>query len=66
MNSISSSPEFVIGVLGGLALVYFLPVIIGIARRVECLGLVIILNVLPVAWPAAMILACFMPPRDGW
>jgi hypothetical protein len=62
----SNSPAFMLLIIGGLALVYFLPSIVGIARRVECLALVIILNTLPVAWPAAMILACFMPTRDGW
>lgn len=62
----SDSWGFIMLVMGGLALVYFLPIIIGIIRKVECLALVIILNMLPVGWPAAMILACFMPPRDGW
>jgi hypothetical protein len=61
----SDSWGFIMLVTGGLAL-DFLPTIIGIIRKVECLALVIILNMLPVAWPAAMILACFMPPRDGW
>jgi hypothetical protein len=61
----SDSWGFIMLVIGGLAL-DFLPTIIGIIRKVECLALVIILNMLPVAWPAAMILACFMPPRDGW
>jgi hypothetical protein len=62
----SNSPVFMLLILDGLALGYFLPSIIAIARRAECLALVIILNMLPVAWPAAMILACFMPTRDGW
>jgi hypothetical protein len=62
----SDSWGFIMLVIGGLALVYFLPTIIGIIRKVECLALVIILNTLPVAWPAAMILACFMPSKDGW
>ena len=62
----SSSPAFMLVVVGGQALAYFLPTIIGIARRVECIALVIILNTLPVAWAAAMIFACFLPTRDGW
>jgi hypothetical protein len=62
----SSSPAFMLLVIGGLMLGYILPSIIAIVRRVECLALVIIQNTLPVAWPAAMILACFMPAKDGW
>jgi hypothetical protein len=62
----SDSWGFIMLVIGGLALVYFLPIIIGTIRKVECHALVIILNTLPVAWPAAMILACFMPAKDGW
>ena len=47
----------------GLAAVYILPTVIGIARQVEDLGLVICLNTIPVGWPAALILACMMPRK---
>jgi hypothetical protein len=33
-------------------------------RRVESLGVVIFLNAFPVAWPAALVLACMMPRKD--
>lgn len=60
----SDSWPFIMLVFGGLALAYCLPTIIGVIRRVESLALVIILNTLPIAWPAAMILACLMPAKD--
>ena len=34
------------------------------ARQVEGLELVICLNVIPVGWPAALILACMMPHKQ--
>ena len=43
---------------------YILPTVIGIARQVEGLGLVICLNTIPVGWPAALILACLMPRKE--
>ncbi len=50
-------------IIDGLAAVYILPTVIGIARQVECLSLVICLNAIPVGWPAALILACMMPRK---
>ena len=47
----------------GLAAVCILPTVIAIARQAEGLGLVICLNAIPVGWPAALILACLMPPE---
>jgi hypothetical protein len=41
-----------------------LPTIIAIMRRAESIATVVILNVLPVAWPAALIAACLLPRRD--
>ena len=44
-------------------LIYFLPTMIGIIRKVESLGLLIFLNVLPtgVGWFAAMVMAFMLP-----
>jgi hypothetical protein len=46
-------------------LIYFLPTMIGIIRKVESLGLLIFLNVLPtgVGWLAAMVTAFMLPRR---
>jgi hypothetical protein len=61
--AVADSWFFWLAIIGGLAAVYILPTVIAIARQVECLGLVICLNVFPVGWPAALILACAMPPK---
>ena len=47
-------------------LIYFLPTMIGITRKVESLGLLIFLNVLPtgVGWFAAMVMAFMLPRRE--
>jgi hypothetical protein len=47
-------------------LIYFLPTMIGIIRKVESLGLLIFLNVLPtgVGWLAAMVMAFMLPRRE--
>ncbi len=62
--AVADSLLFWLGIIDGLAAVYILPTVIGIARQVECLGLVICLNVIPVGWPAALILACLMPRKE--
>ena len=47
-------------------LIYFLPTMIGIIRKVESLGLLIFLNVLPtgVGWFAAMVMAFLLSRRE--
>jgi hypothetical protein len=55
---------FWIGLIAGLAVLYALPTIIALLRRAEGIAMVIILNVVPVAWPAALVTACLMPRRD--
>ena len=54
--------RLLVGSIAGLVLLDFLPTMIGIIRKVESLGLLIFLNVLPtgVGWFAAMVMA-FMP-----
>ena len=61
---IADSWFFWLAIIDGLAAVYILPTVIGIARQVEGLGLVICLNTIPVGWPAALILACMMPRKE--
>ncbi len=55
---------FWLAIIDGLAAACILPTVIGIARQVEGPGLVICLNVFPVGWPAALILACLMPRKE--
>ena len=61
---IADSWLFWLAIIDGLAAVYVLPTVIGIARQVEGLGLVICLNAIPVGWPAALIPACLMPRKE--
>lgn len=53
-----------LAIIDGLAGVYILPTVIGIARQVEGLALVICLNAFRVGWPAALILACLTPRKQ--
>jgi hypothetical protein len=55
---------FWIGLIAALAVLYALPAIIALLRRVEGMAMVVILNVFPVAWAAALVAACLMPRRD--
>jgi hypothetical protein len=62
--AVADSWFFWLAIIDGLAAVYILPTVIGIARQVEGLGLVICLNAIPVGWPAALILACLWPRKE--
>ena len=62
--AVADSWLFWLAIIDGLAAVYILPTVIGIARNVECLGLVICLSMIPVRWPAALILSCPVPRRE--
>ena len=66
MNTLAHSGAFWAGLIAGLVLLYFLPTMIGIIRKVESLGLLIFLNVLPtgVGWFAAMVMAFMLPRRE--
>jgi hypothetical protein len=66
MNTLAHSGIFWVGLIAGLVLIYFLPTMIGIIRKVESLGLLIFLNVLPtgVGWFAAMVMAFMLPRRE--
>jgi hypothetical protein len=57
-------PGVLVGLLAGLAALYVLPTMIAVIRHVESIGLVVFLNCLPIAWPAALVVACMMPGRD--
>ena len=66
MNALAQSPVFWVGLITGLALLYILPTLIGIARKVEDLGLLIFINLLPtgVGWIAALVMAFMLPRRE--
>jgi hypothetical protein len=66
MNTLAHSGIFRVGLIAGLVAVYFLPTMIGLIRKVESLGLLIFLNVLPtgVGWLAAMVMAFMLPRRE--
>ncbi len=63
MYAIGNSPAYLPVLLGGLALVFFLPSVIGLIRGVEHLGVVIGLNFIPPLWPAALVGAFMLPRR---
>jgi len=63
-QAVAGSPAFWLALIGGLTMLYIVPTLIGIFRHVESLGLVIILNLFPIAWPAALVVACMMPRKD--
>ena len=52
-----------IGLLVGLAALCLLPVMIAVIRQIENIGLVVLLECFPIAWPAAFVVACVMPRR---
>jgi len=62
--AVADSWLFWLALTDALAAVYILPTVVGIARQVEGLGLVICLNAIPVGWPAALLLACLMPRKE--
>src|ERR1700759_2708451 len=66
MNTLAHSGVFWVGLIARLGLISFLPPMIGIIRKVESLGLLIFLNVLPtgVGWFAAMAMAFMLPRRE--
>jgi hypothetical protein len=64
MTVLANSPVFWIGLLAGLAALYVLPTAIAVIRHVENIALVVFLNCFPIAWPAALIVACMMPRRE--
>lgn len=66
MTALANSPVFWIGLLAALAALYVLPTIIAMVRRVESIALVVFLNCFPVAWPAALVIACMMPRKQDW
>jgi hypothetical protein len=61
-NEAANSYWFWALVIGGLAVLYFLPTIIGAKRNIEHLAIIVMLNMFPLAWPGALA-GAFMLPR---
>lgn len=66
MTALANSSVFWIGLLAGLTALYVLPTMIAVIRHVESVALVVFLNCFPVAWPAALVMACLMPRKEPW
>jgi hypothetical protein len=49
-----------------IAAVYALPTVIAVIRQAESITAVLILNLFPLAWPAALVMACMLPCRDNF
>lgn len=65
MNALANSDPFWIALIFGLVGLYILPSVIAALRRVEGLGWIIVINLLPsgVGWLAALIAALALPRR---
>jgi hypothetical protein len=66
MQAMANSAAFWLVLILALFAGYFLPTWIALGRRVDGVPLVIIVNLIGlIAWPAALILACGLPRREG-
>jgi hypothetical protein len=66
MTGLANSPVFWVGLLAALAALCVLPTTIAVIRHVENIPLVVVFNCFPIAWPAALLLACMMPCKEPW
>jgi len=66
MNALANSPVFWVALILGLLVLYILPSLIGAIRKVEGLGWLIVINLIPtgIGWLAAMVLAIMLPRRE--
>jgi len=51
--------------VASLAALYVCPTAIAVVRRARNIKRVLILNCIPIAWPAALVMACIMPRKAG-
>jgi hypothetical protein len=61
---VADSLWFWVLLMAVLAAGYALPTIIALIRHLESIATVLILNLFPIAWPAALVMACMLPRRD--
>lgn len=66
MNALADSPVLWVPLIAGLLVLYILPSLIGAIRRVEGLGWLIVVNLIPtgIGWLAAIVLAIMLPRRE--
>ena len=66
MKVLADSPILWVPLIAGLLMLYILPSLIGAIRKVEGLGWLIVVNLIPtgIGWLAAMVLAIMLPRRD--
>ena len=66
MNELADSPILWLPLIAGLLMLYILPSLIGAIRKVEGLGWLIVVNLIPtgIGWLAAMVLAIRLPRRE--
>jgi hypothetical protein len=64
VTTLANSLMLWIGLLAGFGGLYVLPTVIAVFRRVENIAVVVVLTCLPIAWPAALVVAWMMPGRD--
>ena len=66
MNTLAHSSVFWVALIAGLLVLYILPSLIGAIRKVEGLGWLVVINLLPtgVGWLAALVMAFMLPRRD--
>ena len=65
MNALAQNPFFWGALIAGLLVLYVLPSMIGAIRKIEGLGWLIVVNLIPtrIGWLAAMVLAFALPRR---
>ncbi len=66
MDALAHSSVFWVALIAGLLVLYILPSLIGAIRKVEGLGWLVVVNLIPtgIGWLAAMVLACMLPRRQ--
>jgi hypothetical protein len=66
MNALAQNPLFWGALIAGLLVLYVLPSVVGAIRKVEGLGWLIVINLIPtgIGWLAAMVMAFALPRRE--
>ena len=66
MNALAQNPLFWGALIAGLLVLYVLPSVIGAIRKVEGLGWLIVINLIPtgIGWLAAMVMAFVLTRRE--
>ena len=67
MNALAQNSLFWGALIAGLLVLYVLPSVIGAIRKVEGLGWLIVINLIPtgIGWLAALVMAFALPRREA-